>query len=312
MDSTNQSIFFHERPVVELKFHKDGDIFFAASKDTSVSMFNTDGKALGSFDQHKGAISAISVAENNLVTAGTDLLIAMWDILTGRMVFSTPAASVIRGIDIGDQIYFCTDNSMDKEVFVGMLDPRTGTYQKLAGLPGPATRLFQSGTDLIIASVWGEIYRFDVRNAKVVQESKMHQARVTDMKVSPCGGFFVTSSSDSSAKIIDIGTFTMKKRFDSEEPINAVGLFRTNDILVCAGGTNARDVTTTRGKGLFETSFFDVVTQEKIGYYSTHFGTINAVDVHPQGTSYISGGEDSSICLVRIGDDLRKAPFTQF
>lgn len=312
MQSTKQSIFFHERPVTELRFHKDGDVFFAASKDCAVSMINTDGKVLGSFDEHKGAISAISCFENSLVSAATDLQFVLWDVVTGRQHFTAPSESVVRGIDFGEQIYFCTDSSMNKDVFVGMLDPRTGKPQRLEALPSPATRVFHTGEHLVIATANGEIYKFDLRNRKIVQESRIHQSKVTDMKPSTCRGFFITSSSDSSAKIIDTATFAMKKQFDSEEPINSVAVFGTNDVAVCVGGINARDVTTTRGKGSFDTIFFDIVTQQRIGHYATHFGTINAVDVHPQGTSYVTGGEDSSICLVRLGEDFKKAPFTRF
>lgn len=311
MESTKQPVHFHERPITDLRFHKDGDVFFTASKDCSVAVVNLHGKVLGSFEMHDGAISAIGTRENSLLTAGADLVLATWDIVTGKLVHSTGSESVVRGIDFGEQIYFCTDDSMNKEAFIGMLDPRSREVHKLEGLGDPATKIFVSGDYAVISTATGKICKFDLKSRKLVAEEKIHQGKVTDMKPSACRSFFATASNDSSARIVDVKTFAIKKQFDSEDPINSVAIFNTNDVLVCAGGVNARDVTTTHGKGSFDTNFFDIVTQEKVGYYATHFGTINAVDVHPQGKCYISGGEDSSVWLVTLGDDFRKAPFTK-
>ncbi|ELA41441.1 uncharacterized protein VICG_01546 [Vittaforma corneae ATCC 50505] len=311
MQSTKQSIFFHERPITDLKFHRDGDIFFTASKDCSASMINLEGKILGSFDKHSGAISTIDSFQNTFLTAGTDLLLVKWDILTGSIESTIYCDAVVRGIDFGEQIYFCTDNSMSKEAFVGMVDPKTNALHRIISLFEPSSKIFKIDNSIIFSTTNGKVCKLDLRNQRIIQETKVHQSKITDMKPSACRSFFVTSSMDSSAKIIDTETFIVKKRFDSEEPINSVAVFNTNDIIVCVGGINARDVTATRGKSSFDTNFFDIVTQQKIGYFTTHFGTINAIDVHPQSTHYISGGEDSSVCLVKLGMDFKEAPFTK-
>lgn len=311
MQSTKQSIFFHERPIVDLKFHRDGDVFFAASKDCSATMMNLEGRILGSFDGHSGAISTIDSFRNSFLTAGTDLLLIKWDVFTGMIEDTIHCESVVRGTDFGEQIYFCTDNSMNREAIIGMVDPKASTVHKVISLSEPSSKMFKIDDKIIFAMANGKVGKLDLRNQKIIQEAKVHQSKITDMKPSACRSFFATSSMDSSAKIIDVETFAVKKRFDSEEPINSVSIFNTNDIVVCVGGINARDVTITRGKSSFDTNFFDIVTQQKIGYFTTHFGTINAVDVHPQSTHYISGGEDSSVCLVKLSADFKEAPFTK-
>lgn len=312
MKSVKQSILFHERPITDLKFHEDGDVFFASSKDASASMMNLEGKVLGSFDKHEGAISTIASHGNVLTTAGLDLTLIQWDVLTGCPISSIPTDSVIRGLHFIDQIYFCTDDSMNKRSFVGMYDPRVGKAGTIIFLNDPSTKIFKYDNYLIISMVNGTVCKLDLRTNKMIQDIKIHQARITDMRPSACSSFFITSSSDSSASIIDSDTFATKKKFDTEEPINSACIFSTNDKVLCVGGINARDVTTTRGKSSFDTSFFDIVTQQKIGSYTTHFGTINSVDVHPGCTHYISGGEDGSVCLVRLGSDFLAAPFTNF
>lgn len=310
--SNNRSILFHEKTITDLKFHPDGDVFYSASKDFTAAIINLDGKVLGSFEEHKGAISTITCSGNSFITAGLDSLLIHWDSITGASLSSIPTDSIVRGLDFTDQVYICTDNSMNKETFAGFFDLRMKEIQKICTLSDPATKIFQNGNFLIISSVSGKIYKIDLRNRTIIQEAKIHQAKIMDMKPSACRTFFITSSSDSTALIIDSDSFAAKKKFDCEEPINSACIFGTNDKVVCVGGINARDVTVTQSKGSFDTNFFDIVTEEKVGVYSTHFGTINAVDVHPQCTHYISGGEDGSVHLVHMGEDFLKAPFTLF
>lgn len=311
MESEKQSILFHERPITDLKFHRDGDIFFASSKDASASIINLQGRILGTFDKHKGAISTLGPFQNKLATAGADLALISWDVLTGREEKSVETQGVVRGVDYDKEIYICTDGSMNMEPYVGMIDPRVGQIDKLVKGSDPGSGLFKTGHQIIFSATNGKICKLDLRNREIVDECKIHQAKITDIKPSACRGYFITTSADCTGKIVDTKTFTVKKRFDSEDPINSGAIFSTNDKAVCVGGINARDVTVTQGKSSFETQFFDIVTQKKIGSFTTHFGTINAVDVHPVLEYYVSGGEDGSICIVKLGDDFRKAPFTK-
>lgn len=312
IESTKQSILFHKRTITDLKFHPDGDVFFAASKDTSASMVNMDGQIVGSFEKHEGAISILQPFGNELLTCGMDLKVLRWDVLTGATSGQYNINAVVRGIDFSNEIYFCTDNSMDCESFIGMIDSRSGKHKKLCALQIPPTKLFRQDEYIIFADISGRVNKYDIRNNKIILNSKVHQYKITSIKPSACRSFFVSSSEDLTAKIIDSDTFAQKRKFECDEPVNSAFIFPTNDIVVAAGGINARDVTTTKGKGTFDTIFFDVVTQEKVGLFRTHFGTINAIDVHPQSKYYCSGGEDGSICLIKLGDDFRNAPFTKF
>lgn len=312
MESVKQSIYIHEKSITELKFHDDGDVFFAASKDFSASMIDLKGSVIGTFDGHSGAITTLDSFENNLMTSGLDFSLKHWDILTGKNLVSVNMDFIIRGLNHEDQIYFCTDNSMNAIPSVGIFDPRAKGITILSNLNDPGTKIFKSRNFLIISTTNGKILKYDIRNNTIVNEIKPHQDRINSLKPSACRSFFITSSTDSSSKIIDTDSLEIKKTFDMEEPINSAAIFNTNDKVICAGGINARDVTTTKGKSSFDTNVFDIVTQQKIGCYTTHFGTINSLDIHPKGKFYISGGEDGKVCLVKFGDDFKNAPFTSF
>lgn len=313
MESTKQSILFHNRSITDIKFHPDGDVFFASSKDYSTSMVDLNGKILGSFERHNGAVSTLDVRGNQLATAGFDLSFAIWDVLTGAKTRNIVVPSVIRGMDFQEEaIYISTDHSMNKECFLGLYDLRAPTINNLAKFDVSTTRLFKSGNTLVFSAVNGWVYKLDLRTNKVIDEARVHRGKITNLRPSACRSFFVSASVDSSVKIIDTDTLETKKQFDCDEPINSACIFRTNDRLVAVGGIDARDVTTTQGKSSFDTCFYDVVTQKKVGSYTTHFGTINAVDVHPTMSYYCSGGEDGSVCLVKMGQDFHNAPFTNF
>jgi translation initiation factor 3 subunit I len=59
---------------------------------------------------------------------------------------------------------------------------------------------------------------------------------------------------------------------------------------------SAMDVTTTSARqGKFEARFYHKIFAEEIGRVRGHFGPLNYVAVHPQGTSYCSGGEDGYV-----------------
>lgn len=315
VESTKQSILFHKRPITDLRFHSDGDVFFASSKDCSASMVNLNGEILNAFEGHEGALSTLAASGNRLVTAGLDLVCVVWDVLTGATVCRSEVSSVVRGVDMeAETAYLCTDQSMNKESFLGRMDIRTGKVERLFISPFSITKAFKHQNRLIYTSTDGSVHRFDLR-ASAEDESvrtAVHRDRITSLRPSACRSFFATASKDCTARIIDSDNFTIKKRFDCEEPINAACIFHTNDKLVAVGGIDARDVTTTVGKGSFDTNFYDIVTQNRIGFYTAHFGTINAIDVHPRSTHCISGGEDGSVCLVQLGDDFHSAPFTKF
>ena len=312
METTKQSVFFHKRPITDIRFHPDGDLLFASSKDSTASMMNLDGKLLGSFHEHHGSITTLSPSEFKLATGCTDMTLILWDILTGSIISSSNVDSVIRGCDFSDNLYFCTDKSMNKESFLGRYDIRTNKPERIHLVDSSPTSLFKSTNYLIFSNDSGEISKFDLRSNKIIGKRKVHKDKITALKPSACRSFFVSASKDSYSKIIDCETFEEKKVFGCDEPVNSAAIFPTNDKLVVVGGIDARDVTTTRGKGSFDALFFDVVTQQRVGHFTMHFGTINTVDVHPSGTHFATGSEDGSFCLVKLGLDFNNAPFTSF
>jgi translation initiation factor 3 subunit I len=62
-------------------------------------------------------------------------------------------------------------------------------------------------------------------------------------------------------------------------------------------------VTTTSAKqGKFEVRFYHFIFGDEIGRVKGHFGPINSLAIHPDGTGFASGGEDGYIRLHHFDD----------
>lgn len=69
--------------------------------------------------------------------------------------------------------------------------------------------------------------------------------------------------------------------------------------VICGGGIEARDVTTSV-EGGFESVFFHMVSEEELCTVKGHFGPMNAVGMSPDGKAYITGGEDGLLRLIHF------------
>lgn len=88
----------------------------------------------------------------------------------------------------------------------------------------------------------------------------------------------------------------MLKTYVTDTPLNSAAITPVKDYVILGGGQAAMDVTTTSARqGKFEARFYHKIFCEEIGRVRGHFGPLNYVAVHPQGTGYCSGGEDGYV-----------------
>jgi translation initiation factor 3 subunit I len=313
------SIKCHDRPVTELRFNRDGDLIFTAGKDTVVNLLRPDGSILGAYDKHEGSVLALAIdnESESLMTGSSDQSLILWDVATGRARNQANIRAIPRGLDFfrdGMKCLVCNDDSMNRVPAVGVFDTRSNRTEASVSTSTIPTKILLDLTEntIVFSDIEGMVTRMDVRIMKDIQREKVHTSKINNLRASRCKSFFVTASSDSQAKIVDFGDLSVQKTFVCEEPVNCAVIFNTNDKLVCVGGIEARDVTTTKGRSSFEANFFDVVTARKIGSYATHFGTINSVDVHPSGRVYCSGGEEGTVSIIAFGEDFFEAEFSKF
>lgn len=309
----------HERPITDLKFNKDGDLLFTSSKDSTCTVIHTDGTPLGTYSGHDGSIFTISLSDTSkqMLSGSADQTVIHWDIETGKNINQTFVKSVVKTSDnfTNNSLFVIgCDGSMGKDRCILLYDVRSKEINKLSSLKLNPTGVLidYSQNYILISNDDGSISKYDIRNDKIINTVNVHTSKITRIKPSKCRTFLVSASVDAQAKIVDIEDLNTVKTFVCEEPVNCAVIFGTNDKVVCVGGINARDVTTSKGKNKFDTKFYDVITTEQVGHYTSHYGTIHCVDVHHEGNMYSSGGEEGLVSIITFGEDFYEGGFTKF
>lgn len=149
----------------------------------------------------------------------------------------------------------------------------------------------------------GYICVWDTKTNEPLLEKKIFDKNVTDIQMDTTYAFFVASSKDHSAKIIDANTLEVMKVFKADRPLNSVSLSPIRPHVIVGGGQEAADVTTTHHEGKFRVRFFHVAYGEEIGSVEGHFGPVNTLEFSPDGRSFTSGGEDGYIRINHLDDD---------
>ncbi|KAA0147318.1 hypothetical protein FNF28_07579 [Cafeteria roenbergensis] len=134
---------------------------------------------------------------------------------------------------------------------------------------------------------------------------------VTSIRFNRDRTLFVTSSADKSVKLWDTRSLAELRVFNVDTMMNGCAISPIRPHVLMAGGQEARNVTTTAASaGRFETRIHHVVGGEELARIPGHFGTVNSIDVSPDGRSLATGGEDGYVRLnflppgyFRLGED---------
>lgn len=97
-------------------------------------------------------------------------------------------------------------------------------------------------------------------------------------------------------QILSTRDLSVLKTYVADTPLNTAAITSKKDFVILGGGQAAMDVTTTSARqGKFEARFYHKIFEDEIGRVRGHFGPLNTIAVHPQGTAYASGGEDGYV-----------------
>lgn len=302
----------HERSITTIKYNREGDLLFSASKDKEPCVWFSDtGERLGSFQGHTGTVWHLDVNASStlLATGSADNTCKLWDVTTGKELASLKHITPVRavGISLGDDMLLTVqDNIMGQKPIVFVWDlPRD-----IADLAGAKSKVSIEGhSDKINHALWGPLNDriftasddstvriWDPKNGREVGRVSDHKKGVKEIQFSKDGGCFITASSDNTAKLFDTETLTCLKTYSAERPVNSAAISPLMDHVILGGGQEAATVTTTSTKeGKFETRFFDKVTEAELGSIKGHFGPINTLAFRPDGRSFASGAEDGFV-----------------
>lgn len=309
---------YHTKPLRNIRFHPDGDILFSSCVNGSLVAWRVaNGEKIGNYTGHKGAIVRFDINKEGtkIATGSADMKSNIYDIETGKLLFSLDTVVTPKDVSFSADsrtLAMCTGAIMGQKPKVWVFDVASGKMERQTVTPTePTTIRTTLDRKIVYGDSEGGVTLMDEHKFDIISSTKMHQSTIKSLTSSFCHTYFVTASTDFKSKIVraDNNSLSAVREFLSDSPNNTARVTPDNRILVSAGGIDARDVTTS-GKGNFNIEFFDCATSKLVGYYRTHFGTVNTIDIHPSGTVMATGGEDGALHLVKMDDSsFLNAPF---
>ncbi|ORZ40290.1 WD40-repeat-containing domain protein [Catenaria anguillulae PL171] len=313
----------HERPLTRVKYNRDGDLMFSAGKDARFNVWSTtDGELLGSYDGHSGVIYDFDVnpESTRLISGSADLTARLWDARTGKVLNKWDANSPVRSVAFvpktADMAVIVTDKKMGQPCTAIIVEIKADASQ----IQEKPLSIFFPDVSLSPATIarWGPentVYMghengtvscWDALNGEVIASKKIHSGPVMDLQFSEDLTHFITASKDMSARILDL-KLNLVKAYKTERPINSAAMCPIKEHIIVGGGQDASQVTTTSAKsGKFEARLFHKILGQEFARVKGHFGPINTIAVHPDGTGFTSGGEEGFIRLHHFDADYFK------
>jgi translation initiation factor 3 subunit I len=314
----------HGRGITQLKFNREGDLLFSASKSKEINLWwAKDGERVGSYHGHNGAVYAIDVnrKSSRLISAGADNKAKVWDVELGTELYSinlsTPgraiefaqgdkkfmlATDAVMGYSATIQIFpFSEETSGLSNAPLGVINLAPSRLKVLDLAWGPLNKHIFATTDN------GKVLVFDSETLEKVHEICDNQGdcevkRITMSKDRMC---FLTACTDKTVRLYDSRTFKQIKLYETGRPCNSADLYPTPDLdhVLLAGGQSADQVTTTRvDPTQFASRVHHKIFQEELALIPGHFGPVNDIRYNPNGDSFATGGEDGYVRL-NIFDD---------
>ncbi|CUM66149.1 uncharacterized protein PRCAT00003806001 [Priceomyces carsonii] len=312
----------HERSLTQVKYNREGDLILSVSKDNSASVwFSSNGERLGTLEGHRGTIWSIAVDSDSkfCVTGSADLTIKLWKVETGECVYTWEMPTPVRRVAFSSdnkRFLAVTDQVMGQLGTISIFDiNREGDGTNQAQEPSLVITTREDATKVTVAE-WsfddlilaghdnGFISKYDGSTGEFIQTAQAHgihneekSSSISDIQLAPeDGSYLITSSKDKCAALIDVETLKIMKVYKADAPMNTAAITPIKDFVILGGGQEARNVTTTaESQGKFEARFYHKIFEDEIGRVKGHFGPLNSVAVHPDGTGYASGGEDGFI-----------------
>lgn len=314
----------HERSLTQVKYNREGDLLFSVAKDNAASIwYSSNGERLGTLEGHQGVIWSIDVDPDThlCATGGGDLAIKLWKVETGKCVFTWESPSPVRRVAFspdGSRLLAIADQVMghigtivvyeinhdDESLTNQSTEPSLVIETPQDGAKATVAGWSANGEFIISGHDDGYIYKYDAQTGEAVNSLEAHgihteekNVTVTDIQfAAEDRSYFITSSKDKCSTLIDVDTFEILKVYKADAPMNTAAITPLKDFVILGGGQEARNVTTTaESQGKFEARFYHKVFEDEIGRVKGHFGPLNTVAVHPDGTGYSSGGEDGFI-----------------
>jgi serine-threonine kinase receptor-associated protein len=299
----------HNRGIVELQYAPPNDegvfLLSACIDGTPMLRDGVTGDWIGSFQGHKGAVWGATISDDASIaaTAGADFTARIWNAVTGACTAVLPQPHICKSVA------FSADNS---RLLTAGNHRSIHVYDVAAGEAPPVTSLVPAdptaktsvklarfanrGTDLVVSassnsaepkvlSVW------DVRSGKVERAIPLG-ATAKSGELSADGSLLSITCDDASVSVFDLAKMHRVRRFAVPDGTESASVrFPAMDQVVTGG----LDLLVRR----FEVTSPDTDELVEVEANRGHHGTVWVMRWAPDGDTYISGSDDSTIRIWR-------------
>jgi WD40 repeat protein/DNA-binding SARP family transcriptional activator len=285
-------------------FSPTGDAFVTMSEDvTKAQVWSVGpvGESLNLAGHEDLVLDAVySKDGSRMATTSVDGTVRVWDSRTGEseMVFEVPGAGPVIPVFSGDGRRLAA-SSFDGVVRVWDLESQQPIWE--LSPPDGTTLTFNlefspDGSLLAVAPLqqgaegpYGA-HVWDMTTGTMVANLAGHTSPVADLGFTPDGSRLLTGSGDATVKEYDTGSWELLRTFYGAGDAII-------DLQISADGTVVAI------SGFQMALVFDLATFEVTDVLSGHIGTVDGVDLSPDGRLLLTAGVDGSTRLWDIGDE---------
>ncbi|KAI3388942.1 hypothetical protein SNEBB_006766 [Seison nebaliae] len=306
-------LFGHERAITKIRFNYEGDLIFTASKGEKVCVwYSHNGEQLGTYNSDRGAVFSFDVdyMTKNLISVHGEYATILWDIETGKQLRTEDEDGLVKccGFSYSGNVYFsAVQANKDDAAYVKLFDIRQpqpiGEMINEFGSPYSTGTFTHLDRTFAIGLMDGTIGSFDVGERKVVKSVKDHRNAISDMQLNDVGSLMITSSQDNTCNLYSTENLELLKSYDVGCMVKSASISSKYPHLVIGTGQEASQVTTVGSKKKFDTKFYHLIYNEEFAVVRDHFGPVNSVNFHPDGSGYASGSEDGLVKLHKFDED---------
>lgn len=121
----------HERAITQIKYNREGDLLFTASKDPIPNVwYSLNGERLGTFNGHGGVVWCIDVdwQSTKFISGGGDNTLRLWNVQTGKETGQIKTFSSVRSCNFSysaNMAAYATDTAMGYSCELNLIDVRS-------------------------------------------------------------------------------------------------------------------------------------------------------------------------------------------
>jgi translation initiation factor 3 subunit I len=295
------------------KYNKNGDLLFIADKDTKdITVINTITKSiLGIFRGHNGVIWNLDITDDSkiLISVSGDMSIIKWEVLTGNYK-KIVTKSIPKYISIlsEENKYIVSYDPISKRLKASFqiynldTDELLYNYDEETNFKRFTTINWLSTNKLFITYDNGEIIIFNLENNTIEKSEKIHTDSIKSVSFDKNKTKLITSSIDTTCKIINLENFQVEKIIENIVPCNYAVFSPVRNYIIIGGGLDAMLVAQ-KADNDFTSRFFSVKTGKYIGCIGGHIGPIRYLNINPDGKSYTSASQDGTIRIYYFNED---------